>query len=61
MVGIGRFVDIIAKYANLGNVQKQHLKDATKLAFDNKKDGTYPSLNEVLEMYMKLQEINPHH
>ncbi len=59
IVGIGRFVDIIAKYANLGNVQKQHLKDATKLAFDNKNDGTYPSINEILDNVYEIAGDKP--
>lgn len=59
IVGIGRFVDIIAKYANLGNVQKQHLKDATRLAFDNRKDGSYPTLNEILENIYEIAGDKP--
>lgn len=59
IVGIGSFVDIIAKYANLGNVQKQHLKDATKTAFDNKKDGTYPTLTEILENVYEIAGDKP--
>lgn len=59
IVGIGRFVDIIAKYANLGNVQKQHLKDATRKAFDDKKDGTYPTLSEILENVYQLAGDKP--
>jgi DNA sulfur modification protein DndE len=49
IVGINRFVDIIVKFANLGSLQKQHLKDATTQAFNNRKDGTYPSLLEIKE------------
>ncbi|MBW2938235.1 DndE family protein [Aureisphaera sp. CAU 1614] len=59
IVGIGRFVDIIAKYANLGNVQKQHLKDATKLAFDNILDGTYPTLHDILENLYEIAGDKP--
>ena len=59
LVGIGRFVDIIDKYANLGKVQKQHLKDATKRAFDDKKDGTYPTLNDILENVYEIAGDKP--
>lgn len=59
IVGIGRFVDIITKYANLGNVQKQNLKDATRLAFDNRNDGSYPTLNEVLENLYEIVGDKP--
>lgn len=59
IVGIGRFVDIIVKYANLGNVQKQHLKDATRKAFEDKKDGSYPSLLEILENIYEIAGDKP--
>jgi len=59
IVGIGRFVDIIVKYANLGNVQKQHLKDATKKAFDDKKDGSYPTLSDILENVYEIAGDKP--
>ncbi|PQL90536.1 DndE family protein [Apibacter adventoris] len=59
IVGIGRFVDIIVKYANLGNVQKQHLKDATRKAFEDKKDGSYPTLSEILENVYEIAGDKP--
>jgi len=59
IVGIGRFVDIIVKYANLGNVQKQHLKDATKKAFEDKKDGSYPTLSEILDNVYEIAGDKP--
>ncbi|MDO4228549.1 MAG: DndE family protein [Capnocytophaga sp.] len=59
IVGIGRFVDIIDKYANLGNVQKQHLKDATRKAFDDKKDGSYPTLSDILENVYEIAGDKP--
>lgn len=59
IVGIGRFVDIIVKYANLGNVQKQHLKDATRKAFEDKKDGTYPTLSDILENVYEIAGDKP--
>lgn len=59
IVGIGRFVDIIVKYANLGNVQKQHLKDATRKAFEDKKDGSYPTLSNILENVYEIAGDKP--
>ncbi|WP_298418082.1 DndE family protein [uncultured Kordia sp.] len=59
IVGIGRFVDIITKYANLGNVQKQNLKDATINAFENRNDGSYPTLKEVLENVYEIAGDKP--
>ncbi len=54
IMGINKFVDIIAKYANIGKKQEQSLKDATKEAFLEKKSGEYPTVNDVNE---KLLEI----
>ena len=47
IMGINKFVDIIAKYANIGKKQEQSLKDATKEAFIEKKGGEYPTVNDV--------------
>ncbi|MEP1778596.1 DndE family protein [Reichenbachiella sp.] len=54
LMGINKFVDIIAKYANIGKKQEQSLKDATKEAFLEKKSGEYPTINDVNE---KLQDL----
>lgn len=59
IVGIGRFVDIITQYANLGQVQKQQLKEATREAFNQKKDGHYPTLKEVLENVYEIAGDKP--
>ena len=59
IVGIGRFVDIIVNYANLGNVQKQYLKDATIAAFEKRNDGSYPTLKEVLEFVYEIAGDKP--
>ncbi|MCH4821675.1 DndE family protein [Gramella lutea] len=59
IVGIGRFVDIISKYANLGNVQKQNLKDATISSFENHKDGSYPTIKEILENVYEIAGDKP--
>ena len=47
LMGINKFVDIIAKYANIGKKQEQSLKDATKEAFLEKRSGEYPSINDI--------------
>ena len=48
ILGINKFVDIITDYAGLGKVQVQHLKEATKQAFDNQQTGKYPTIKEIL-------------
>ena len=50
LVGINKFVDIIAKYSNLGKVQQQTLKDAVQEAFNRQTGGDYPSLKEVYDI-----------
>ncbi|GAB3571583.1 hypothetical protein GCM10027578_30110 [Spirosoma luteolum] len=53
--GISKFVDIVMKYAaRMGPVQQQQLKEATRAAFDAKKNGEYPSLTDVNE---QLREV----
>ncbi|MEH0007340.1 MAG: DndE family protein [Flavobacteriales bacterium] len=47
--GIRKFADTVTRYAHLGRVQKQCLIDAVKGAFEDRRDGTYPTLAEVLE------------
>ncbi|MDN5554510.1 DndE family protein [Prevotella sp.] len=47
LIGINKFVDIIAKYANLGKKQQQTLKDSVVDAFNSKSNNEYPSLQEV--------------
>lgn len=54
IVGINKFVDIIARYAALGNKQKQFLKDATEAAFDNVADGAYPGMKDVYDQLLEL-------
>lgn len=48
-VGINKFVDIIAKYSNIGKVQQQTLKDATKEAFIQS-NGQVPSLKQISDI-----------
>jgi len=47
IMGINKFVDIITSYSNIGKVQQQTLKDATRLAFNNAKNGAYPSIKDI--------------
>jgi DNA sulfur modification protein DndE len=47
IMGINKFVDIITSYSNIGKVQQQTLKDATRLAFQAVKAGTYPSIRDI--------------
>lgn len=54
IVGINKFVDIIARYAGLGNKQKQFLKDATAASFDNVEGDAYPGMNDVYSQLLEL-------
>lgn len=47
IMGINKFVDIITNYSNIGKVQQQTLKDATRLAFQRVNAGTYPSIRDI--------------
>jgi DNA sulfur modification protein DndE len=53
LMGINKFVDIIAKYSNIGKVQQQTLKYAVVEAFNRQTSGDYPSLKEVYEIIME--------
>lgn len=53
IMGVNKFVDIIAKYANIGKKQEQKLKDATKEAFSKKIGGDYPTINEINEYLLE--------
>lgn len=55
-LGINKLVDIIAQYSNLGTVQQQFLKEATKNAFAKKKDGTYPGFSDILQEINSIQK-----
>ncbi|MFT4017694.1 MAG: DndE family protein [Agriterribacter sp.] len=52
IMGINKFVDIITSYSNIGRVQQQTLKDATRLAFQNAKNGSYPSIRNIYDNVM---------
>lgn len=58
LVGINKFVDIIAKYSNLGKVQQQTLKDAVLEAFNRQVGGEYPSMKNVYDIISE-QDIKP--
>ncbi|MCW3072888.1 MAG: hypothetical protein JWO44_2778 [Bacteroidetes bacterium] len=59
IMGINKFVDILSHYGNLGKIQQQTLKDATRIAFDAKKGGLYPSLKDIYNEAMILEGTKP--
>lgn len=54
IVGINKFVDIVAKYSNIGKKQQQTLRDATREAFLQKKSGEYPSFKDLNTQLLDL-------
>lgn len=58
-MGIGKFVDIISSFANIGKNKELALREATIAAFDNHKDGTYPSLKEIYEGVLEIEGDKP--
>jgi DNA sulfur modification protein DndE len=54
LMGINKFVDIIAKYSNIGKRQEQELKHATKEAFHDMTGGEYPTLNLIYEKVLEV-------
>jgi DNA sulfur modification protein DndE len=59
IMGINKFVDILTHYGNLGKIQQQTLKEATRIAFENKKGGQYPSLKEIYNEAINLEGTKP--
>lgn len=55
IMGINKFVDIISNYTNLGKVQEQTLKEATKNAFISMKGGAYPSFKDIFKQVIELE------
>ena len=55
IMGINKFVDIISNYTNLGKVQEQTLKEATKNAFISMKGGAYPSFKDIFKQVLELE------
>lgn len=55
-MGVGKFVDIISSFANIGKNKEQSLREGTLAAFDShKKDGKYPSMKEVYDLVMDIE------
>ncbi|WP_461632110.1 DndE family protein [Labilibaculum euxinus] len=54
IMGINKFVDIIAKYSNIGKKQEQQLKEATKEVFIDCKAGDFPSIKDINEKLLDL-------
>ena len=54
IMGINKFVDIISNYSNLGKVQQQTLRDATRAAFNMQKNGAYPSMKDIYNQVMAI-------
>lgn len=59
IMGINKFVDIISSYANLGKVQAQHLKEATKECFEEVKNGQYPALKSIYDKVLEIVDGKP--
>ncbi|SFU75475.1 DNA sulfur modification protein DndE [Pustulibacterium marinum] len=55
IMGINKFVDIIASYSGIGKNQQQTLKDATKSVFAEIKGNEYPSFKEIYEKVVDLE------
>ena len=58
-MGINKFVDIIAKYANLGKVQIQQLKEATREAFIDAPKGEHPTFKTIQEKVLEIAGDKP--
>jgi len=56
LLGINKFVDIIAKYGNIGENKEQVLKQAVKDVFETKDNGEYPSFKEIYENVMIAED-----
>ncbi len=56
IMGINKFVDIITNYSKIGKVQQQTLKDATRLAFANAKNGEYPSIKDIYNNIIEVDD-----
>lgn len=53
LIGINKFVDIIAKYSNIGKKQQQILKDSTKESFIDKPVAEYPTLQDIYDIILE--------
>ncbi|WP_215222604.1 DndE family protein [Echinicola shivajiensis] len=55
-MGVGKFVDIISSFANIGKNKEQSLREGTLAAFDShKKDEKYPSMKEIYDLVMDIE------
>ncbi|MBN2890288.1 MAG: DndE family protein [Bacteroidales bacterium] len=54
ILGINKFVDIIATYGKIGKNKEQILKEATKIAFEERANGEYPSFPDIFERVTAL-------
>ena len=57
LVGINKFVDIIAKYSNIGKKQQQTLKDAVQEAFIQQTLMAEDCLEKTMFLNFKLQQF----
>ncbi|WDF54886.1 DndE family protein [Mucilaginibacter sp. KACC 22063] len=55
IMGINKFVDIIASYSGIGKNQQQTLKDATRDAFGSMKNGLYPSFKDIYQRVINME------
>lgn len=55
IMGISKFVDIIASYSNIGKNQQQTLKDATREVFQKMGGGQYPSFKQIYDKVIELE------
>ncbi|MBR1792969.1 MAG: DndE family protein, partial [Bacteroidales bacterium] len=53
IVGINKFVDIIARYSNIGKKQQQTLREATQEAFRQQTSGSYPSFQQINDLILQ--------
>ena len=58
-MGIGKFVDIISSFANIGKNKELSLREATIEAFEESKNGSYPGLKEVYERVLAKEGEKP--
>ena len=58
-MGINKLVDIITKYANLGKVQTQQLKEATRECFIESKTSEYPTFKEIFHKVFEIAGDRP--
>lgn len=58
ILGINKFTDIVVDYSNAGANQKQYLRDAVKAVFAKRKDGKYPTLEQLHEELLATMDKN---